>query len=202
MTRALPAFLLLLAIPGAAAPAAPPAATNVVTAVAPAPWDEMILSVPGMRGAIPAAPQEKAFTTPSLTLTETRIAGELQVPGERSSGMPADLLRQNLAEARLLLASNQVYQASRSFWTAHRAGPGNEEAVEGLAICMLRANDNERAARLFEWLATQHPANRAHRVNMACAYYQGGRHEAAVAELRRLIAEEAPRRGCCTTTWR
>ena len=184
-------LLLPLLLASAIAPAQVPA-TNRVEAPAPPPdWEDMILSVPGMRGAIPASPQEKAFTTPALTLTESRIAAELQLSEERTLGVPGDVLRRNLSEARLLLASNLVYQASRSFWAAHRAAPGNAEAVEGMAVCMLRANDNDRAARLFEWLILRNPSNAVHRVNLASALYQGGHARASVIELRRLIADRA-----------
>lgn len=182
---------LPLLLASATAPAQAPS-TNRVEAPAPPPdWEDMILSVPGMRGAIPASPQEKAFTTPALTLTESRIAAELQLSEERTLGVPGDVLRRNLSEARLLLASNLVYQASRSFWAAHRAAPGNAEAVEGMAVCMLRANDNERAARLFEWLILRNPSNGVHRVNLASALYQGGHARASAVELRRLIADQA-----------
>ena len=189
MKRAL--LLLPLLLASAIAPAQAPS-TNRVEAPAPPPdWEDMILSVPGMRGAIPASPQEKAFTTPALTLTESRIAAELQLSEERTLAVPGDVLRRNLSEARLLLASNQVYQASRSFWAAHRAAPGNTEAVEGMAVCMLRANDNDRAARLFEWLILRNPSNAVHRVNLASALYQGGHALASVIELRRLIDDRA-----------
>ncbi len=184
-------LLLPLLLASATATAQAPS-TNRVEAPAPPPdWEDMILSVPGMRGAIPASPQEKAFTTPALTLTESRIAAELQLSEERTLGVPGDVLRRNLSEARLLLASNLVYQASRSFWAAHRAAPGNAEAVEGMAVCMLRANDNDRAARLFEWLILRNPSNAVHRVNLASALYQGGHARASVIELRRLIADRA-----------
>ena len=189
MRRASLFFLLLL--PPAAAPAQAPSTHRVEAPAPPPDWEDMILSVPGMRGAIPASPQEKAFTTPALTLTESRIAAELQLSEERTMGVPGDVLRRNLSEARLLLASNLVYQASRSFWAAHRAAPGNAEAVEGMAVCMLRANDNERAARLFEWLILRNPSNTVHRVNLASALYQGGHARASAVELRRLIAERA-----------
>jgi tetratricopeptide (TPR) repeat protein len=183
-------FILLL-LPPAVAPAQAPANNRVEAPAPPPDWEDMILSVPGMRGAIPAAPQEKAFTTPALTLTESRIAAELQLSEERTLAMPGDVLRRNLSEARLLLASNLVYQASRSFWAAHRAAPGNAEAVEGMAVCMLRANDNDRAARLFEWLILRNPSNAVHRVNLASALYQGGHARASVVELRRLINDRA-----------
>ncbi len=114
-------LLLLLLLPPAVAPAQAPATNRVESPAPPPDWENMILSVPGMRGAIPASPQEKAFTTPALTLTESRIAAELQLSEERTLGVPEDVLRRNLSEARLLLASNLVYQASRSFWAA--AGP-------------------------------------------------------------------------------
>ena len=189
MKRAL--LLTLLFLAPLCAPAQTPS-TNRVDVPAPSPdWDEMILSVPGLRGTIPASPPEKAFTTPALTLTESRIAAELQLPEARTPGQPENVLRRQLSEARLLLASNRVYQASRSFWAAHRAAPGNAEAVEGMAVCLLRANDNERAARLFEWLIPRNPSNAVHRVNLAAALYQGGHAAAAVVELRRLIADRA-----------
>ncbi len=190
MTRALLLLPLLFLAP-LSAPGQGPSTNRVEMPSPPPDWDEMILSVPGLRGAIPASPPEKAFTTPALTLTESRIAAELQLPETRTLGQPGDVLRRQLSEARLLLASNRVYQASRSFWAAHRAAPGNAEAVEGMAVCLLRANDNERAARLFEWLILRHPSNAVHRVNLASALYQGGHAAAAVVELRRLIADRA-----------
>lgn len=186
-----PALCLLLLLAPSAVPAQAPSTNRVEVPAPPPDWEDMILSVPGMRGAIPASPQEKAFTTPALTLTESRIAAELQLSEERTLGVPGDVLRRNLSEARLLLASNQVYQASRSFWAAHRAAPGNAEAVEGMAVCMLRANDNDRAARLFEWLILRHPSNAVHRVNLASALYQGGHARASAVELRRLIDDHA-----------
>lgn len=185
--KALFFFLSLLTMLTTQAQESPTTQTNKTTSL----WDDMILSTPGVRGSQSVSPQEKAYTTSSLTMTEARIAGELQGGKNRVPDSADQLLRRSLLEARGLLASNQVYQASRGFWAAHRISPGNEEAVEGLGICLLRAGDNSRAARLFEWLILRQPDQPAHRVNFAAALYQGGYYQAATHELQRLIQRHA-----------
>ena len=102
---------------------------------------------------------------------------------------PDDLvLRNELAALRLLDGRDD--EAARIWYEVARIDGTDREALSGLAACMLRAGSHDAAARLLAEMREHGIAGPSDRINLAYAYFAGGRFEPADVTLRAVEEEE------------
>ena len=168
-------FLLLALLAG-------PATTPLRAAESPVPWrpaDARLTAAPKTARPLRTTPNVAELEREKRSAEITRILRE----------RPDDLiLRKELAALRLLDGRDD--DAARIWYEVARIDGADREALSGLATCMLRAGSHDAAARLLAEMRERGIASPADRLNLAYAYFAGGRFEPAGLTLRAVEEEE------------
>jgi Tfp pilus assembly protein PilF len=112
--------------------------------------------------------------------TGTNTTAEAVDPIPLLRGSPNPEVSAMMINAMGLMASNQVYLASRELWKASRQATTHLDPAAGLALMYLLAEDNDRAANLLEKLVQADPSQIDLQFNLASARYGQGRYSEAV----------------------
>lgn len=97
-------------------------------------------------------------------------------------------LRARLAHAHRLEVAGQVLQAELIYNGVLKQGPGNIEAVTGLARLALRSGDSSQAVQLLQAAARMYPLNSQLGVDLAVALANAGQLPAAIKSIESTLA--------------
>ena len=158
------------------------AASPLRAAESPVPWrpaDPRLTAAPRTAHPLRTTPNVVELEREKRSTEITRILRE----------RPDDLvLRKELAALRLLDGRDD--EAARIWYEVARIDGTDREALSGLAACMLRAGSHDAAARLLAEMRERGIAGPSERLNLAYAYFAGGRFEPADLTLRAVEEEE------------
>jgi Flp pilus assembly protein TadD len=154
--------------------------------------DDLRITLPGQSGrGTPRPSAAPIFIPPELAVQIETNPAPAAPEFDLIHPAYSPAVNRHLSRALTLLASNQVFQATRELWQAARQAPDLPEPASGLALAYLLAEDNDRAARLLEKLVVRQPGDPDLRFNLASAWYGQGRHAEALRLLQSLTEQAA-----------